>query len=194
MTSSINLSKINYKDYPECMFAVIAAYLPVHEGDDLRRAAGKVGFRSEDTIGRTYRNGLLHSYMDQPAAVSDVLHTKFWYKNGKRHREGDLPAVQSATNSEWYKNGKRHREGHLPAVVFKGRNLFSGGEYNEWWVNGVLHREDDLPAIESKNGRCEWWNKGQRHREGDLPALTSSSGYSEWWVNGEFVKSERIVF
>ena len=29
--------KLNYKDYPEYMFA---AFLPVNEGDDLRRVAG----------------------------------------------------------------------------------------------------------------------------------------------------------
>jgi hypothetical protein len=193
MTSK-TIININYKDYPECMFAVIAAFLPVHEGDDVRRVAGKVGFRSEDTLGRTYRNGLLHSYQDQPAAVSDVLHTKFWYKNGKRHRECDLPAIQSSTNSEWYKDGKRHREGGLPAVVFTDKKFFSIGVSNEWWENGQRHREGDLPAIEASNGHREWWVNGQRHREGDQPAVSSASGYFEWWVNGEFVKSERFVF
>jgi hypothetical protein len=186
--------KINYKDYPECMFAVIAAFLPVHEGDDLRRAAGEVGFRSTDTLGRTYRNGLLHSYEDQPAAVSNVLHTKFWYKNGKRHREGDLPAVQSSTNAEWYKDGKRHREGGLPAVVLTDKKIICSGVYNEWWENGVRHREGDLPAIETGNRHREWWVKGQRHREGDQPAVITALGYSEWWVNDEFVKSARFVF
>ena len=32
--------KINYKEYPEYMFAVIAAFLPAKEGDDLRKVAG----------------------------------------------------------------------------------------------------------------------------------------------------------
>jgi hypothetical protein len=31
-----HLSKINYKHYPEFMFAMIAAYLPESEGHDLR--------------------------------------------------------------------------------------------------------------------------------------------------------------
>ena len=36
--------------------------------------------------------------------------TKYWYLNGKRHRE-DGPAVECADgHKEWYLNGKRHRE------------------------------------------------------------------------------------
>ena len=37
--------KVNYKDYPEYMFAMIAAYLPKNKGNDLRRVAGSVIFR-----------------------------------------------------------------------------------------------------------------------------------------------------
>ena len=32
-----NELKINYKDYPEFMFAIVAAYLPESEGEYLRR-------------------------------------------------------------------------------------------------------------------------------------------------------------
>jgi hypothetical protein len=32
---------------------------------------------------------------------------------------------------EWYKNGKRHRDGGLPAVDY-GYNLGK-----EWWIDGV---------------------------------------------------------
>ena len=60
---------------------------------------------------------------------------KYWYKNGKRHRENDKPAV------EW-KNG-----------------------YKQWWINGELHRENDKPAVESAieyaNGGKEWWINGK---------------------------------
>ena len=36
--------------------------------------------------------------------------TKFWYLNGKPHRE-DGPAVEYANGDKfWYLNGKRHRE------------------------------------------------------------------------------------
>ena len=84
------LSQINYKEYPECMFAILAACLPESEGGDLRRVAGKVAFRSEDKDGNTYRNGLLHSFDDMPALR--IGSQQEWYKNGKRHRDGDISA------------------------------------------------------------------------------------------------------
>jgi len=85
------LSKLNYRDYPEFMFAIVAAYLPKREGDDLRSVAGSVVFRHGDRDGNTYKNGVLHSYTDMPALVTET--EKIWYLNGQRHREGDLPAV-----------------------------------------------------------------------------------------------------
>ena len=83
--------KINYKDYPEYMFAIIAAYLPKDEGSDLRRVAGSVVFRHEDLDGCTYKNGVLHSYNDKPAVIDG--YSQEWYKYGKIHREGDKPAL-----------------------------------------------------------------------------------------------------
>ena len=87
--------QINYKEYPEFMFAMIAAYLPSREGEDLRRIAGKVVFRSHDKDGNTYKNGLLHSYNDECAIsiVNPSYIYKIWYDNGKIHREGDNPAL-----------------------------------------------------------------------------------------------------
>ena len=60
---------------------------------------------------KTYRNG-----------------DKYWYLNGKRHRE-DGPAVEyAAGDKSWYLNGKYHREDG-PAVDYA-----SG--YKSWWLNG----------------------------------------------------------
>ena len=61
--------KINYKEYPEYMFAIIAAYLNPKEGHVLRQVSGKVVFRHKDNHGNTYKNGLLHSYDDLPAII-----------------------------------------------------------------------------------------------------------------------------
>jgi hypothetical protein len=47
------LSNLNYKDYPEFMFAIVAAYLPESEGSDLRRVAGDVVFRHTDKDGNS---------------------------------------------------------------------------------------------------------------------------------------------
>jgi hypothetical protein len=59
-----------------------------------------------DNIIRTYLNGKLHSFNDQPA-VEFANGYKFWYWNGKRHRR-ELPAIECATSGikEWYKRGK----------------------------------------------------------------------------------------
>ena len=123
--------KINYKDYPEYMFAIIAAYLPKDEGSDLRRVAGSVVFRHEDLDGCTYKNGVLHSYNDKPAVIDGDR--REWYKNGKLHRESNLPAVINGDYQEWYRNGELHRDGDLPAVISKNRQ--------EWYKNGESYRQ-----------------------------------------------------
>jgi len=118
--------RINYKEYPECMFAMIAAFLPSEEGDYLRYVSGKVFYRSKDANGNTYRNGLLHSYNDKPALVNGMRQE--WYKNGKKHREHDKPAIIDQNIQEWFKNGMCHREGDLPAVI----EDYNGEIYEKW--------------------------------------------------------------
>lgn len=44
-----------------------------------------------------------------------------WYRDGRRHRDGDLPAFEGIRGVEcWYKDGRLHRDNNLPAVVYKG--------------------------------------------------------------------------
>ena len=39
---------------------------------------------------------------------------KFWFQNGKFHRDGDLPAIEWASgDKEWYKNGELHHNDNL---------------------------------------------------------------------------------
>jgi antitoxin component YwqK of YwqJK toxin-antitoxin module len=103
---------------------------------------------------------------------------KLWHRNGKNHRDGDLPAVEWKNgDKEWWRNGKLHREGDLPAVVF------SNGD-KQWHKNGKLHREGDLPAVEWSNGSKEWHKAGKLHRDGDLPAVMFSNGDKQWYRNG----------
>jgi hypothetical protein len=66
--------KINYKEYPEFMFAMISAYLPARKGYLIRILAGSVEFKSADSTGNTYKNGLLHNYYSG------------WFRNGLCHR------------------------------------------------------------------------------------------------------------
>jgi hypothetical protein len=122
--------KINYKDYPECMFAMLSAFMIPEEGDDLRRVSGNVVFKSQDNQGRTYKNGLLHSFNDEP--IIDGENSR-WYKDGMLHREGDLPAIINRNYRSWWLNGRRHRIGR-PAYI----NLNS----MEWWENGVFIRRE----------------------------------------------------
>jgi hypothetical protein len=158
------LNKINYKDYPECMFAMLAAFLPKAEGDDLRRVAGKVVFRSTGREGRTYRNGLLHSYQDEPAIVADNGTYKVWYKQGKIHRDNDLPAIsRNESYQEWYKDGELHRDGDLPAII-------GSDNHQEWYVNGEVHRDGDLPAVIYGEIR-QWYKNG---------VFIKSEGEEEW--------------
>ena len=96
------VSEINYKDYPEFMFAIVAAYLSPEEGDDLRRVAGKVAFR-HDRDGCTYKNGVLHTYNDIPAYTRGKYQA--WYRDGKLHREGDRPALINGDLKQWYNDG-----------------------------------------------------------------------------------------
>ena len=128
---------IDYRDYPEFMFAMLAAFLPSNEGDDLRRVAGSVCFRSVDKDCNTYKNGLLHSFDDLPAINRGDY--QVWYKNGQRHREGDLPAIISRDFKGWYINGVFHREGDLPAVT--------SSACMAWYKNGRLQRDCGRPAI-----------------------------------------------
>ena len=62
--------------------------------------------------------------------------------NGILHREDGT--------KEWWVNGRRHRDGGLPAIEYTDGT-------KEWWVNGNLHRDGGLPAIEKFDGTREWW-------------------------------------
>ena len=81
---------------------------------------------------------------------------KFWYLNGKRHRE-DGPAYESADGSkEWYLKGKLHREDG-PAVEWVDGTKF-------WYLNGKRHRKDG-PACEYADGSKYWYIDGKELSE-----------------------------
>jgi len=82
---------------------------------------------------------------------------KLYYKNGKRHRDGDEPAVIESNGTKWYyKNGKRHRDGDKPAVI-------GSSGYKAYYKNGVLHRDGDEPAVIKSDGSLEYWKNGVRY-------------------------------
>ena len=62
--------------------------------------------------------------------------TKYWFLNGKRHRE-DGPAIERANGSKlWYLNGKIHREDG-PAI-----ECADGNKY--WYLKGKQITEDEF--------------------------------------------------
>ena len=61
---------------------------------------------------------------------------RYWWLNGKRHRE-DGPAVECANGMRcWYLNGKRHREDG-PACEYANSNRY-------WYLNGVEYGEEEF--------------------------------------------------
>ena len=73
---------------------------------------------------------------------------KFWYLDGKLHRE-DGPAVERADGSKkWHLNGKLHRTDG-PAVEYANGS-------KAWFLDDKRHRTDG-PAVEYANGSKDWW-------------------------------------
>jgi hypothetical protein len=104
----------------------------------------------------------------------DRFGNKYWYKNGKLHRD-DGPAMELVNgDKEWYKDGKCHRN-NGPAVEEDGDKF--------WYKNDELHR-DDGPAIELSNGGKFWYKNGKSHRN-DGPAVEYLEGNKEYWYNGK---------
>ena len=83
-----------------------------------------------------------------------------------------------ATLKNWFKDGRRHRDNDLPAVI-------DLGNYRMWFKDGKRHRGDDKPAIEYENGRKVWFKNDNRHRDGGKPAVEYPDGTKEWYKNGE---------
>jgi len=89
---------------------------------------------------------------NKPECKIDKHGTKYWYLNGKYHRE-DGPAIEFADGSkQWCLNNKRHRE--------DGPAIEHADGTKEWFRNGKRHREDG-PAVEFADGGKEWFRNGK---------------------------------
>ena len=93
------------------------------------------------------------------ACFIDGFGKRSWFKDGKLHRDDDLPARVFVTDGrkEWYIHGKLHRDGDKPAIV-EGFN-------QAWFKYGKLHRDGDKPAIVDVVGDFIWSVGGKRHRD-----------------------------
>ena len=92
--------------------------------------------------------------------------TRFWWLNGKYHRE-DGPAIEFADgNRYWYLNGDLHREDG-PACEYPDGTRW-------WYLNGKRHREDG-PAIEYSDGRRWWYLNGEEYTEEEFLKKTAKA-------------------
>lgn len=133
---------------------------------------------------RVYRLcGITHRDDDLPAIVSDA--EQHWFKAGKRHREGDRPAIVHTGGAQtWYKHGKRHRDGDKPADIYPNGSQI-------WYKNGKIHRDGDKPADIQPNGSQTWYKNGKIHRDNGPAHIYGSTG--DWYTNGNYITSKAIA-
>jgi hypothetical protein len=77
---------------------------------------------------------------------------------GVMWEEDDIPQIHADGCLAWWKNGRLHRGGDLPAVVGEDG-------YQAWYTRGMRHRDNELPAVIYGNGDKEWYINGERIHE-----------------------------
>ena len=118
--------------------------------------------------------------MKQQECIVEPDGTKYWYLNGKLHREDGPAAELPSGTKSWYLNGKLHREDGPAEERLDGTKM--------WCINGELHREDG-PAEEWPSGTKKWYLNGKRHRE-DGPAEEWSDGTKRWFLSGNLHRED----
>lgn len=104
---------------------------------------------------QTFRNGLLHSFDDEPASVGPYGE-QLWYRDGVIHRSDDKPAYKFQNLQVWFCNGLVHRADDKPAIVFTDR-------FSVWYRDGIIHRDHDKPAVMLSDNTCYWYRDGQKY-------------------------------
>ena len=83
---------------------------------------------------------ITHLFDDEPALIYNDG-TKFWFKNGKKHRDNNLPAVIRYNGDvEFYKNGKQY-------WFINGEEYCNRTEVKEKFKNKILV----LPNVNNNN-------------------------------------------
>lgn len=57
----------------------------------------------------------------------------------------------------WIKDGKIHRDDDLPALITPEGDMF-------WYQRGQLHREGDKPAAVFRSGRRDYYRHGRQYK------------------------------
>ncbi|MFA7275886.1 MAG: hypothetical protein WC043_03685 [Pseudobdellovibrionaceae bacterium] len=129
-----------------------------------------------------WENGQLHCE-DGPAV--DIPEMEVWIKQGKIHRDGDLPALTCrVTNSDTFYRYSIYS--YFKRISAHSKSAFKptprAGDL-QWWKEGVLTREN-APAWILNDGTSKWFKNGRLHRE-DGPAVEYPNGSREWWEKGK---------
>ena len=67
---------------------------------------------------------------------------EYYYKNKKRHRDGDLPAAIFKSGTRiWYKDGLEHRDNNKPTMISDGKM---------YWYKDDMYIKDTCNEIENK--------------------------------------------
>lgn len=110
-----------------------------------------VGYRSglvSEIYTAYYENGIRHRNYDRPAMLrvkipgSTPTHAQWWYE-GRKHRDGNLPAVINDSMHVYYNHGFLHRDDG-PAVLRVG--LCGVEEDMQYWLYGEKVTASDLPV------------------------------------------------
>jgi hypothetical protein len=141
---------------------------------------------SNGTIRYLNEFGQLHRNGDLPAMMSPT--ESIYYKNGLIHRENG-PAVIRAHQQCYYKNGVLHRDGDLPAIINSGNIGEDQKIYSEvYYKHGQIHR-DDGPAMMWSTGSYKYFKHDKVHNDAGPACHWVDNGQSrdEYWLNGEMV-------
>ncbi len=79
-----------------------------------------------------YGNNSQRHRLDGPAVKYKNKKYEEWWKDGKKHRNGDEPAIILKDLKEWYVDGKLHRETDKPSHISK--------DTETWCVKGKISR------------------------------------------------------
>lgn len=144
-----------------------------------------------------YVNGFLHRISDSPSvyrigkSTSEINKSRFFYNEGKAHRDGGKPAFERSVfkikeNNKRFRhyhqrkyivNNLIHRDGDNPAVIYWNKDLSSKRiALNEfYYIKGNRHRDGDKPAIILDNPFVEktliYLKDNKAHRDGNKPAF-----------------------
>jgi len=80
------------------------------------------------------------------------------------HGNGITQTFDEYGNEIWNKDGKHHRDNDLPAVIYHNGSKV-------WYRNGLVHRDNDKPAVLWYDGSAYWYQDGVNTRSGGKPAI-----------------------